>query len=303
MNARTFDISKFADAPFHRFSSVDELELTPPRQGISEVFNDTAPMHVYFKDRGYKVTIVYFSAALPREGWDTYPIFGGTSFVKSHRANILSISDPSFALPGRPSTGWSLGTSGFPLMDVIPRVITHFVGEAGSSILFGSSAGGFAALLYGAQLTNSVTVCANPRVDLMRLPTSLPTAIRSAFPGSTIWDIHESIPTSAAIAYRRHVGNTVAYIQNVSDAQYFEGGLLHFLGINGGNNKVFLNLVDSGVGHKVPDLGILHSVVRSLVEASPNWGNALTVTGYKQAPTVEFALRMQTKLLLNSAGD
>ena len=296
MTARRFDISKFEGMPFRPYANIRDLEAAAPETAIIELSHPRSPLHIYYKDRGFSSTLVYFAAALPREGWDTYPVFGGTSFIKSHSANILSISDPSFALPASPPTGWTLGTSDFPLIDVIPRIIRHYCPDESSIILFGSSAGGYSALIYGSQLPKSVTVCANPRVDLMQLPTTLPTLLRETFPAATVWNAHDYIPTSAAMAYREAPGNTVAYIQNVHDRHYFNGGLLHFLGLNSNNARVFLKLIDSGLGHRVPSTDVLHGVVRQLTSHSPDWGGALNNALFTQAPTVDYAIQAREEM-------
>lgn len=301
---RNFDLSQIADVPYHRFGGVDAFLREPANDGVSEIMVGDLPFHAQFSDRGFDTTFVHFSAALPSVGWDTYPVFGGRRFAGNLPVNILSLSDPNYALAGRASTGWFLGSHDQPLREHLSSIIGHFTsrGVSGQAILFGSSAGGFASILYGAELSNSVTICINPRVDLLRQPTKFPQLAKLAFPDIPFEKLTRIVDISAADAYLRAPGNLVAYIQNVQDDAYFEGDLVHFLTVNGDNPRIALNLVDSGPGHRLPGGSVLTDLLGSLLEHAPDWGRAVAKLGYKTAPTTRFALDERLRLLGEAHG-
>lgn len=298
MNKRHFSLAGYGDR-LDKFGDLDQLLNAPPDSGVKEVLVDGGPVHVLFEDRGFKTTIVHFAAALPKVGWDSFPVFGGRKFVRKFDANLLSISDPNFALPERPATGWFAGNGRQPgLQSVLARIISHY-GEHGDGnvILFGSSAGGFAALLYGAQLPRSVTVCLNPRVELRNEPTQFHRLAPVAFPGVPAEAIPSIIQTSAAAAYAEALGNTVAYVQNVQDDPYFENNMVPFLTKVAAHPKVWLNLVDSGPGHRIPDPELTAALIRALIAQAPDWGSALEELAFHPAPTVDYALSRRKELI------
>lgn len=296
---RTLDLTPPAGSALHRFAGLEEFLATPPRPGLNEIMIGPRPIHAFFEFRGFPTTFVHFMAALPAKGWDTYPIFRGKMLASKFEMNRLSLSDPNYALPGRPPTGWFCGTEDHRVQEHLAPIIRHFstAGVEAQAIMFGSSAGGFAALLHGSLIPESVTVTINPRVDLLRMPSQFPTLVKDTFPSANMYTIHEALQTSAGFAFRNGPGNTVAYIQNIQDPTYFEGNLLHFLGLNSNDPRVHLNLVDSGPGHRMPTGTEVHDVLGALVEHAPNWTAALNGLGYHSAPTVDFALKERARRL------
>lgn len=294
---RTLDLVKYENETVHSFESVDAFLEQQPPDGICEILVGKHPIHALYEHRGSATTLVHFMAALPAKGWDNYPIFKGALLADKASVNRLSLSDPNYALPGRPSTGWFLGTAEQPLPMHLGAIIRHYTsrGKTGQAIMFGSSAGGFAALLYGAQIPESVTVCLNPRVDLLRMPSEFRDHAKTSFPGRSMYTISQVTDVSAAVAYRRGPGNHVAYVQNVQDHSYFDGGLLHFLGLNHARKQVFLDLIDSGPGHRLPPANYTENLVASLVQGGPDWATVLTGLGFESAPTVDFAIARQAE--------
>lgn len=299
---RRFDITAYSALALHQFDSVDDFLATPPRDGISEIMIGERPLHALFRSRGADTTLVHFSAALARGKGETYPQFGGAALSGSLPVNWLALSDPNYSLPQAPATGWFLGSRTQPLVRSMSSIVRHFssAGIEEQAILFGSSAGGFAALNYGAQLPGSVTLCLNPRTDLMRLPSQLPVLSRESFPGVALADFSELVALSAADAYRSNQGNTVAYVQNVQDSVYFEGGLLHFLAWNSDDERVRLKLIDSGPGHVLPEREVYEGAVRELVRSAPDWHRALDRLDYLRGPTSGEALAGRTELLAHN---
>lgn len=299
MGSRTFDISRYAPEKYHAFRSLEDFLAEPIREGISEILVGYMPLHIMFRDRGSDTTLVHFHAALPSSGYNTYPVFPGLPTASRLGVNHLSLSDPNFRLPGRVDTGWFSGSLHQDLQGTLARVIRHATkaGVEDQAVLFGSSAGGFAALYYGAQLPGSVTICANPRVELGNRPTSFFRNGEYAFPGMAQDDLAGCIDTSAAIPHAEAAGNTVAYIQNVQDKPYFENNMIPFLDQVGKSDLIWLNLVDSGPKHRMPEPRITKAVLASLFSAAPNWGEALQELGYLQAPSTADALLLRSLML------
>uniref|UniRef100_UPI003F86DE37 hypothetical protein n=1 Tax=Actinosynnema sp. TaxID=1872144 RepID=UPI003F86DE37 len=187
MARREFDLTPYEPVDVHHFDSLTDFLSGPIREGVSEIRLGGMPLHVKFRHVGAPTTLVHFAAALPEAGWDTYPVFAGTKSASAVVANHLSISDPNFALDGRPTTGWYAGNVHQPLQEALTEVVRHATraGVEDQAVLVGSSAGGFASLYYGARLPGSASVCVNPRVELLNQPSQFEDLAPVAFPGLT----------------------------------------------------------------------------------------------------------------------
>lgn len=133
---------------------------------------------VLVADRGADVTFVTFngaaSAGAPR------PYFQGTGLLdeieaRSGPVNRVHVHDALLRASEELRIGWYLGTPEVDLAREVTRLLTKILDQLcrGPVILFGSSAGGFAALTQGELLTDTVVVAANPQLSLERYEPSL----------------------------------------------------------------------------------------------------------------------------------
>ncbi|WP_028279909.1 hypothetical protein [Arthrobacter sp. H5] len=298
---RSLDISQFEPEEIHRYESVEDFLTTPIREGVSEIAIGDRVFHALFRNRGSETTLVTFASALPVKGWDTYPVFPGEKTAIGLKVNHLSMSDPNFAMEGRPATGWFLGTTNHRIGDYLPDIVNHATkaGVEGQAVLFGASAGGFGALLYGLQIPESVTLCVNPRVELLNKPTQFHRLAPGAFPDIPVTELETRLPVTASIPTNGQT-NTVAYIQNVQDTPYFEGNLLPYLRAAQGNDRVWVHLVDTGPRHVMPDGPIVTDLLRGLIDNAPNWSVAMSALGFEQGAQERWALRQRAMMAPDS---
>lgn len=299
MPRREFDLRRFDPIGYHVFNSLSDFLSEPIRDGVSEIQLGGMPFHLKFRGVGAQTTLVYFAAALPDVGWDQYPVFAGVKSATALEANHLALSDPNFALDGRPSTGWYAGNIQQPVQEALPDIIRHATkaGVEEQAVLVGSSAGGFGSLYYGARFPKSVSVCVNPCVELLNKPMQFEDLAHIAFPGLSRDELLARVDVSAAEGHATGLGNTVLYIQNVQDKIYFDHNFVPFMERVGARKTTWMQLVDSGPGHRHPDREFLFSVVEALVAHAPDWRAAAASLDFIHAPTLGYALRIQERML------
>lgn len=299
MESRNFDLSEYSQYEYYKFDSVESFMDGPTRHGISEIAIGDRPLHLLFEDRGAATTLVHFTAALPSTGWDTYPVFAGIKTARGRSVNHLSISDPNFSFDGRPSTGWFAGSENQDLQNILASIIRHCTkaGNEGQAILFGSSAGGFAAVYYGSLIPESLTICVNPRIDLRNRPTQFYRLRPLSFPETEEADLDRRIDVSASEFFAKNKGNTLAYIQNVQDRPYFEENMIPFIRQNHEDERIWLHLVDSGPQHRLPLGTDISDLLDEMITCAPNWKSGLQRLGYVNAPSQGYALQTREFLV------
>lgn len=146
----------------------EEFLRTRPRDGVHAIKVGTQWLDVIFNDRSSPMTLVAFhSAATSRI--QKLPYFAGQGTAKALGWNLIAVSDPSLQL-GDIDLAWFLGGRGTgPLRDRLSPVIRHLLGDT-HPVLFGSSGGGYAAILYGQDFPDSTVIALNPRLDMGSRP-------------------------------------------------------------------------------------------------------------------------------------
>ncbi|WP_144801618.1 hypothetical protein [Kocuria rhizophila] len=133
---------------------------------------------VIVADRGAPATVVTFNGAAV-EGAHR-PYFQGTGLLdeietRSGPVNRVHVHDALLRASSSLRIGWYLGTPEVDLSRELARLLHRILRQLrrGPVVLFGSSAGGFAALSQGELLPDCVVVAANPQVSLERYEPSL----------------------------------------------------------------------------------------------------------------------------------
>lgn len=298
MTDRIFSLKDYSEYVFHSYDSLASFLANRAPEGIAQILIGDQYLHALFVDRQAETTLVHFGAALPPRGWDTYPHFLGRRSGMGYKVNHLLLSDPNYGLPGRLPTGWFGGSEHQDLQRSLAEVIQHYSanGITGQLVLFGSSAGGFASLYYGSKLPDSVSIAVNPRTDLRNKPTQYYRLAPYAFSETAAEDLHSRIDVSVGEHFSNCQGNTVAYIQNVRDDPYFENNLLPFLELNANDERIWLNLIDSGPGHVIPGGSIVSDLISALIVNAPNWHAAMQRLGYKNYQSAVDAMHVRAAM-------
>jgi hypothetical protein len=244
---------------------------------LTSIMTNNRWFDVLYVDRGADVTLVAFHSALASKTTD-YPIFSSHKMSEGLDVNYLGFADPVCGSAESLRTGWHLGSKRVNSQLFIPAIIKHAIASRSGKhlIFFGSSAGGFAAMNYSARFPGSTALVVNPRVDLFGWPNaSFPRYVTAAYPGASPERVAQMVPTSMADLYSRPQGNTVAYLQNLEDATYFDHHFRLFEAATTGRTDVFVKTRKWGHGHVVPPRDEFFLPLKALVANAPNWDLAL----------------------------
>lgn len=250
----------------HRFhSSVSSLLESPADEAVHTFKESSRVVDIIYElnDSDSDTLIVSFPAAMTTRH-RTFPYFNGRRAARNATLPLLAFSDPAFGVSHEILTGWTLGDSSYLLHRDIPKIINKF--RSGRRIIFtGISAGGFPALHFANLYPESMCLVVNPRTALLTAPTHLHFSASRLFPGASIADIAELIPTRTPYAQ-----NHVLFAQNISDDRYTAAHMLPYAASNEGNERVFFLLDDWGDGH-VPMSPEEYSRSLSVLATSNDW--------------------------------
>jgi len=253
----------------HEFASLDEfLEADSYDAGLIVIHHLGLPIDIKYDPRGFSVTTVYFNAAITNPRL-TYPFFTGAGVSEGLPSNRIHIHDPSLYLEGGLKLAWYAGSSVQPsLQEAIVKILTALIPRGQRVVLFGSSGGRFAALLYAASLPNALVVPVNPQTDVARYNprivaryAKLAWGVEGEDPISRI-----PVPLNVLDVYRRPVSNRVWYVQNSGDTSHVRGHLEPFVDAVHPENDVSVVTVAAGDGHVPPPRKFISAVLRAAVD-------------------------------------
>lgn len=252
-NQRHRDTDQFVEDGVSRFKNLKSFLGKPVQTGLSSIMETNRWFDFFYEDRGSKVTFVVFPAAIPST-FEKYPFFTSRSMAENLGANYLCFADPAVGGDEGLSTFWYLDTRRVRTQTIIPEVIRHTLktGSGEKLLFFGSSAGGFGALLYSSKFPGSSCLVLNPRIDLLARPVWFDEYASVVYPGWEISKIRERLPTNLAELYRRPHGNRVVYLQNTQDKNYFQNHYPQFEAVAKNRNDIEFVLGRWGEGHVVP---------------------------------------------------
>lgn len=253
LNPKTRDVEQFRSDGVSRYKDLDSFLSKPIKQGLSSIMETNRWFDLFYQDRGSKVTFVVFPAAVPAS-FDTYPFFTSRMMAENLGANYLCFADPATGGNEGLSTFWYLNTRRVRTQVLVPAVISHAVnsGSGEKLLFFGSSAGGFGALLYSSMFERSSCLVMNPRIDLLAKPLWFDKYASTVYPGWDTVKLREKLPTNVARFYDSPPGNRVIYLQNTQDSNYFLNHYPQFYAATSGQVNVEFVLGEWGNGHVVP---------------------------------------------------
>ncbi|WP_131358115.1 hypothetical protein [Aquitalea sp. USM4] len=114
---------------------------------------------------------VLLTAAVDRDKMPP-PYFNRWGWKEQFPGKVFCISDPTLCLDPTISIGWYLGNQEHDAtadMADLVKVLAGSVGVSeGNVITYGSSAGGFAAIMLGTYLDDAISVAINPQTDILK---------------------------------------------------------------------------------------------------------------------------------------
>ncbi|MGP5123061.1 heparinase II/III family protein [Glutamicibacter ardleyensis] len=261
-NIRRRDITKFAHYDKFRYRSIDDLLGKRIESGFHELHINNRYFDFILIKRESKTLFVTFSAAAGIDK-NTYPIFSGLKLGNRDEVDLLALSDIAQSGTESLKTSWHLGTHRVPTTTIILKLLNKLKRENkyNNIVIFGSSAGGFAALNISRHVPGSTAVVMNPRTDLKASPTTFAEYIKVAH-GNTNPLRREDL--SMPLAYSRKTLNKVVYIQNLQDLNYFNN---HYIPFEKSNiNKTKYITGNWGIGHVVPPEWVYSNVLNTLFQ-------------------------------------
>lgn len=276
--------------PHRDVPSVDALELVPGVEDqILAVDHRGVPIHLRVQDRGQPVTVVFFHGALPDEE-NARPGLVGSGLASGGEFNRVSVADPTLLLDPQLMIGWYAGSQAQPdLQEALDEIIRRVVAALPSTervILFGSSAGGFAALRMAASFPESLAIVVNPQTAIGRYyPPKVSQYLSfwgaeisstADLPGSVVHDL-------TAESTQRGAG--VLYVQNSRDMFHRKNHLRPFLSSVPEDQPVWLLEEAWGQGgstHVRPPTEQLHEILTVVVADHQDWPTAAEKLGFRQ---------------------
>lgn len=164
----------------HKWDSMDQfLSSTGPANGIhcislrSDEGHPTS-LEFYLKlNPGTSLAVHFYGAQSYRKPGDT-PIFKGYRTSENLQTSYMLLHDPTLSLTTEIGLGWYEGFRGFAASGFITAAAAHVarVARAPRTILWGGSAGGYAALRNVGALPNALAFVWNPQTSIPRYQPS-----------------------------------------------------------------------------------------------------------------------------------
>lgn len=258
MFTRTRDLSKYNNLKTFRYSEANELVSSNISSGLHTLHSNNRYFDFIYENKQSNILFVTFGAAA---GVDkpTYPVFSRLKMASLAGVDCLALSDVGQSSPENLKTTWHLGTHKLPTNELIVKLIRRLIAKYKykTVILFGSSAGGFAALNTGRKIPGSIVVVMNPRTDLLMNPTTYDEFISKAYSNN-----HSAVSENISMcdAYSVPTGNRVIYIQNMEDEVYYKNHFIPFFEKNINHSKIISG--NWGSGHVIPPRWVFEGVLQ-----------------------------------------
>lgn len=276
MDSRARSVSAFTARGHSIFGSLEQALEEPLNEGLTSIKTNNRWFDALYEDRGANVTLVTFHAGMPKRA-RKYPVFSSRAIAEELQVNFLGFADPACGAVESLPTFWHLGTKRVDSQRFVPAIIRHALATRSGEhlVFFGSSAGGFAALNYSSKFPDSAVLVMNPRVDLLSEPNRFPGYALTCFPGGDSDRLAKRLPVSMSSLYSSGKRNTVAYLQNTEDEDYYWHHFVPFMMAVEGRADVYVHAEAWGEGHVVPPREAYTAPLASLVSNAPQWGRAL----------------------------
>ncbi|MFK5690575.1 hypothetical protein ACI3EY_13005 [Ornithinimicrobium sp. LYQ92] len=259
---------RFIDARSHAINTFASLEsfLESPdvRPGVLTITHHELPLDVLFAPHPTATaTIVIFHGAMS----DTImlPWLSGQSVTQDLPLHRIFISDPSLYLSEEMRLAWFAGSRHQPrlqadLLSVIRHLHAAVDGE--QLLLLGGSGGGFAALLYGHGIPDSIAIAMNPQTDLSANHTNAyADYLRLAWDATSGTELPDTVTTDLCGRYAAGMDNRVVYMQNTTDEHHVTRHMQPFLERLTRPSAVDLHLDNWGPGHIPPPRAVIREVI------------------------------------------
>jgi hypothetical protein len=158
------------DSQWGEFAGLAALESAALHDGRFSVVEDEGRFDCYIVQKAVPRLFVLLSGARD-PARNPLPKFDRWSWSGMYPGSVLCVSDPTLYLdPADLRIGWYVGTERHDWLKALARIVMSVatrLGVASSQIIcYGSSAGGFGAMMLAAELGDATAVAINPQIDI-----------------------------------------------------------------------------------------------------------------------------------------
>lgn len=242
--------------PLEHSCALEDLQLFDGRQIVYSISHRGFDIRVFAFLRPASRRLTVFGQDAIQPGNTVLPLFHRWSWYTRLEGSMLVFNDPTLLMHPRIGCGWSQGHSDAFAVDATADVVSRFCGLLGLAaddvLLFGTSAGGFWALMAGAALASRQVVVDIPQVDLFSFhDRSARDAMFSAcYPGLEESQLRRKFSGRLRVVDRFRVldqaPKNVLYLQNLQDVKHIRTQMKPF-------QSEIQELQQLGCG-KVPDV-------------------------------------------------
>ncbi|MCJ0827917.1 hypothetical protein MN869_05525 [Acinetobacter sp. NIPH1876] len=176
---------------------------------------------VNFIKKDSRKLVVFLNAALALDAQKKhYPYFNRISYHKDLDCNCLYLYDISLNMADNYTIGWYRGTTENKLNDTYVEIINKVIADLGIKnkdvVLYGSSAGGFAAMKFAEKINGVTAVAINPQVEISKFIDK-----NAVAKFENIFDVN-SYKDDTIINPKNLGKSKVIYVQNTQDTDHYE---------------------------------------------------------------------------------
>lgn len=278
--------------PIHYHASVAAMEQADALpDGLHTAVEAGIPIDSYIKLEPGQPLVVFFNGNKQRKEDFRLPAFLGFSVLPKTGISRLCMNDPSLYLDPALGLGWYAGSETLPVQQLVPRIIAKVASLARTDkiILTGGSGGGFAAMLFGRLVPESLTLVWNPQTNLLEYhKRHVQQYARAAFGLEPFSVVRSRMPRLAQVEvrslYAQRQPNRVLYLQNDTDwhVQSHLAPLLQAMGASPEarsrlvRDDLYLHVTNWGEGHDAPPKDFLSVLYKELLAWPGTWEELLT---------------------------
>lgn len=181
--------SKFSAGVFvyGEAKAIDDLIHKPIEQGPHLINSDGQDFHCLYSPSAETRLFVMLTGAVSREKMPL-PIFNRWGWRNKLPGHVLCISDPTLQADESLGIGWHLGSANVDVTEKLSQLVLKLSRALGIPsnriVTYGSSAGGFSAMMLAAKLEGATAVAINPQTHVLNYhPRHVRHMMSICFPG------------------------------------------------------------------------------------------------------------------------
>lgn len=208
-------------------------DLSPEHQGILKVNESDFYYNIFIKRHHHKSLFVFFQGAVDKS--KTQPNFQRISWSEKIPANIVIFSDPTVDNNSL-TIGWSQHSPKvnyfYRTAELIKKYALSIDVEEDNIFLYGSSAGGFTALMVAAYFTSATVIVNNPQTDwTLFYKNKVTEVLNSIYDNMELSEYKTKFPNrfNISVVYK-NIGRVprLFYMQNIDDDFHYRNHFLPF---------------------------------------------------------------------------